>query len=192
MLDENGDVVGVVTFKVAEGTADNLNFALPINYARGMLSTHDLLTLGELSSRLGTTSDLFSARTTSNGRRWKSLNSGTVKVVKSDGDYLYVETVMPAGAPPGDFAIAQLKKAGDKYTGTSNGSFLCSYTRGLGVYATERTNRCPSNEPIEITLFTPNRIEGRTNLPDPKTKFNCGECKYDHALVMRPFVWIPE
>jgi len=50
LLDANGGVIGVVTFKYAEG--ENLNFAMPINYARALLSFDQTMSLDQFRSEL--------------------------------------------------------------------------------------------------------------------------------------------
>lgn len=49
MLNESGEVVGVVTFKLAGN--ENLNFVVPVNYLRGLLKTNEGLSLSQLASR---------------------------------------------------------------------------------------------------------------------------------------------
>jgi len=193
LLNEDGRAIGVVTFKVGEGVAENLNFAVPVNYARGMVGAKDAIDLNELATRLGKTTDLFAKDGATVPRRWKSLTSGTVRTLRIDGDYLYEETEKSAEAKQrGDFQVGELKKIGDRYVGTGRSAFTCSYTKGLGIYARVLTNRCVFDDPVEITLFTPTRIEGRAPEADPGTKFKCWECKYDPARSVRPFTWIPE
>jgi hypothetical protein len=195
MLDEHANVIGVVTFKVAHGEADNLNFALPVNYARGLLTSTDSIALSDLEARIGTSTDLFAPNRPAFPQRWKSLESGTTKIIRMDGDYLYVETVIPDNQrQAGGFNITQLKKTGDKYIGTGKSSLLCSYVSGLGAYARQNSNRCSQEYPIEIDILTPTRIEGRTPSPKPgvNVKFDCRKCSYDPAFVMGTFTWIPE
>jgi len=50
LIDEFGHVIGVLTFRVNGG--ENLNFVVPVNYVRGMLSLNDNLRLTDLQSRL--------------------------------------------------------------------------------------------------------------------------------------------
>jgi hypothetical protein len=191
MVDDGGRVIGVVTFKLVN--AENLNFAVPINYVRGMLTGNDNLTLVELSIRLGRSADLFAGSSDSFPSRWKSLSSGNEKIIRIDGDFLYVETVLPtAQAQLGDFVIAQLKKDGDRYVGTTKSALTCGYTQGLGIYATQRNNTCRADYAIEITLFTPTRIEGRAPAPQPNAKFKCWDCTEKPAPTMQSFVWIPK
>jgi hypothetical protein len=188
LLNENGEVVGVVTFKLGLGSADNLNFAVPINYVRGMMASTDLITLAELETRLGK-GDLFSNQPTF-PRRWRSLATGTTKIVRVDGDRIYVETVVPqAQAQAGSFNLADLNKADDKYVGIGRTLSTCSYQ----VFGGERLNQCREEFPIEITLLTPSRIEGRAPGPGPSgVKFDCRKCTRNPPFTMQPFTWIPE
>ena len=39
MFNEYGELIGIVSFKLPSG--ENLNFALPVNYVRGLLSTEE-------------------------------------------------------------------------------------------------------------------------------------------------------
>jgi hypothetical protein len=41
----------------------------------------------------------------------------------------------------GCFSLADLHKEGDIFTGTSRDICVCQYSKGLGVYAREFTNR---------------------------------------------------
>ncbi len=192
MLDEKGEVVGVVTFKVAEGKAENLNFAVPINYARGMLSSTESLSLSDLEGRLGKT-DLFSKQA-GPPTRWKSLATGTTKILRSDGDNLYVETILSDQQKQhGAFALAELKKSGDRYVGRGRVSLVCSYMTGLGVYRHEELNRCTDDYEIEISLLTSTRIEGTAQDRLKGTKLDCKKCRFStEARVRTAFTWIPE
>lgn len=51
MINERGEVVGVLTFGIK--ASQNLNFAVPVNYARGLMSIDDGLSLAQLNDRLG-------------------------------------------------------------------------------------------------------------------------------------------
>src|SRR4051794_1460633 len=51
LFDENGALVAITTFKISGG--ENLNFAIPINYVRGMIATEPRMTLGELRAKVG-------------------------------------------------------------------------------------------------------------------------------------------
>jgi S1-C subfamily serine protease len=61
LLDGQGKAVGVLSFKLRG--AESLNFCIPINYARGMLTmSTGSLSLDELAQKLGKTEDLFSGK----------------------------------------------------------------------------------------------------------------------------------
>ena len=47
MFNERGELIGVVAMKIDSG--ENLNFGIPINYVRGLLSTRSRMTLQELA-----------------------------------------------------------------------------------------------------------------------------------------------
>ena len=49
MFNAYGELVGVVTSQITDG--QNLNFGVPINYARGLLATEATMTLAELKIR---------------------------------------------------------------------------------------------------------------------------------------------
>ena len=104
MVDENGNAIGVVTSGLLE--AENLNFAVPINYVRGLLNLTLSYSLTELRRELeGQTApvswpaDVVEGFKQKEGpKRWKSLTSRTTKIIRTIGDYLYVETLLPAEA----------------------------------------------------------------------------------------------
>jgi hypothetical protein len=108
---------------------ENLNFAVPINYARGMLGPSESFPLEELRPKLEKTPDMFSppvAAAPSGGAqpvvmfpaRWKSMVSGATRIVRLDGERIYLETILHADRRDrGDFALAELSRAGDKFAG---------------------------------------------------------------------------
>ena len=72
VFNEYGELIGIVSFKLPSG--ESLNFALPVNYVRGLLSTESRMTLAELAvqfpesptddapqARVGTTSSVDTA-----------------------------------------------------------------------------------------------------------------------------------
>lgn len=187
MVAVTGEVVGVLAFKLRG--AEGLNFAIPINYVRGMLSATDTLSLTDLAQRLASSTDAFAEEKKSGfPTRWKSLASGTTKLLRMDGDRLYVETVMPPGAKQaGAFVLAELVKSGDRYTGTVREGGPCAYYN----WAAELKQKfCTTEAPMEITALAPTRIEGfgANNAGD----FDCGKCRYKGAVTKTPFTWIPE
>ena len=79
LLNNKAQVIGVVVAKVR---GEGLNFAIPINYVRGMLA--DLsgppMDLQTLRTKLGTSKDEFQAKTSAPAlpERWRSLSNGLV------------------------------------------------------------------------------------------------------------------
>src|ERR1035437_5127688 len=119
--------------------------------------------------------------------RWKSLASGTTKIIRRDGDRIYVETVLPeADKQAGCFVISDLKKQGETYSGTSRERGVCR--NALGVI----TNRYSLEYQLEITNLSPTRIEGWVMAPPKDAKFNCGKGSYSKPPVRQLFTWIPE
>lgn len=125
---------------------------------------------------------------------WKSLASGTTKIIRRDGDRIYVETVLPdVQKNAGCFNLADLKGTGDFFTGTVRTACVCQYTKGLGEYARTYTNRFALESTIEITKLSPTRIEGRTIVPPKDSKLDCHKGTYTKPpSEWEAFVWIPE
>jgi len=94
VLSENGQVVGVAVFKVTGG--ESLNFAVPINYVRGLLSTLSLVDQTNPLAQWGNTpgsEGVFSEEAP--GRLtgyWKSSN-GPLFYIQDDGDQVKVLNV---------------------------------------------------------------------------------------------------
>ena len=127
--------------------------------------------------------------------RWKSLVSGTTKLIRRDSDRLYVETVLPdASKQAGCFQISDLEKRGDLYAGVSKVQCVCQYQKfriGSGRYDV-LTNQFSIETPIEITKISPTRIEGIATGPPPDAKFDCEKRTYSKPSAPQTFVWIPE
>ena len=49
MFNIHGELIGIVTSQIRQG--QNLNFAVPVNYVRGLISTDATMTLAELAER---------------------------------------------------------------------------------------------------------------------------------------------
>lgn len=191
LVNRQAEVVGIVTFKIRGG--ENLNFAIPVNYLRGLMdSTGPAMSLEDLRFKLSNSPDVF--KSDAFPTRWKSLVSGTSKIVRRDGDRIYVETVLTdALKNAGCFNLSELQKKDDIFSGTTRSSCVCQYTRGLGAYARNLTNRVNDQTTIEITKITPTRIEGRGMVRPAGTKFDCSKGTYNKPLSeWETFAWIPE
>jgi len=191
LLNGRSEVVGIITYKIGGG--ENLNFAIPVNYLRGLLESSSApMPLSELRLKLSNTSDVF--KSDDFPTHWKSLLTGTTKIIRRDGDRLYVETVLPdAEKNAGCFNIAELQKQGEIFSGIGRMSCVCQYIRGLGVYARTYTNRVTDESQIEISRVSPTRIEGRAMVRPPGAKLDCPKGRYSKpASEWQPFAWIPE
>lgn len=73
MLNERGEVVGILTFRFKAG--ESLNFVVPVNYARGLLLLDESLSLHQLAARLPSSTSGTPA-TASTSRPDKAANGG--------------------------------------------------------------------------------------------------------------------
>ena len=191
LVNHKGEAVGIVTFKLVG--SENINFAIPINYLRGLMeSLLPPMSLDELRLKLTSQPDVF--KTDAFPTRWKSLATGTIKIIRRDGDNIYVDTlVSDAAKQAGCFNISELHKQAQAFVGTNRESCLCQYAkRKFGVGRVTETNRFKIEVPVELTNITPTRIEGRMWFPkDPK--IDCEKGQYAKpATEWLPFTWIPE
>jgi len=186
----NGDVIGVIVFRLKEG--QSLNFAVPINYVRGMLGSIDTNKPISQWKKVQGTQSVFSEKVSAKVSRWKSLASGTIRTLRFEGDYIYIETVWSEELRRlGVFTIAEVKKQGDKYTGTVRGKEVWWETN---PYTGEKvvTHSCVNELAIELTSVTPNRIEGRGFGPPQGAKLDKKKCTFSKSSVWQSFIWIPE
>ena len=191
LVNRQSELIGIITFKIVGG--ENLNFAIPVNYLRGLMdSPVSVISLDELRLKLGNAPDAFKSDVFPT--HWKSLLSGTTKILRRDGDRIYVETVLPdAEKNIGCFNLAELQKKDDSFKGTGRSSCVCQFTKGLGVYARTFTNRFTDQSEIEITKIGPTRIEGRAMVRATGTKFDCQKGTYSKPpSEWQEFAWIPE
>ena len=186
----SGEVIGIVVFRLKEG--ESLNFALPINYARGMLSSIETnKPLARWQNTAGTES-IFAEKAINKVTRWKSLVSGTTKLVRNEGDYIYIETEVPDEMRKlGVFLLTEVKKQGDKYIGIIRERTVWWQTN---KYTGEKivTNSCTTEYQIELTSITPIRIEGRILEPQKGASLDRKKCTLSKPLEWHSFVWIPE
>ena len=189
LVNRQAEVIGIVTFKIRGG--ENLNFAIPINYLRGLVdSPGTAMSLDDMRVKLsGSGADVF--KSDSFPTRWHSLVSGTTKIIRRDGDTIYVETLLPeAQKNAGCCNLAELQKKGDVFNGKGRYSCVCQYTKGLGGTF---TNRVSDETAEEITRLGPTRIEGRLMVRPKGTKFDCKKGEFSKPpSEWQDFTWIPE
>jgi S1-C subfamily serine protease len=193
LVNGRAEVIGIVTFKIRGG--ENLNFAIPINYLRGLAdsSPGTAMSLDDMRLKLSDSgTDVF--KSDSFPTRWRSMLTGTTKIIRRDGDTIYVETLLPeADKNAGCFNLAELQKRGDVFSGKVRYSCVCQYTKGLGAYARTFTNRVSHETEEEITKLGPTRIEGRSMVRPKGTKFDCKKGEFSNPpSEWQEFTWIPE
>jgi hypothetical protein len=187
LLNDRAQAIGIVRWKL-QGS-EGLNFAVPINYVRGMLEDlQKAMSLDELRANLASPrSDVF--KSSGFPTVWKSLTFGVVHTLRFDGDFIYVETAPTERQRNVEFDSCELKKAQNGgYSGVRRSTFACSYRRWTGPW----NNRCSIENNIELNSVTPSRIEGRIFAPANDAVFDCGRCSYSKRSVWKPFVWIPQ
>ena len=114
--------------------------------------------------------------------RWKSMTTGSIRMLRFEGEYIYGETVLSeAAAKAGAFSLMDVKKDGDKYVGKMNARMV---TQDGG-------KSCPITSPIELTLVTPERIEGRSLAPPLNAKIDWNSCTFSPPAEWQTFTWIP-
>lgn len=188
LIDAKGCAIGVLTFKLRD--AENLNFVVPINYARGMLADSAAFSLDELRSKLRGIEPLKQSSLLPT--RWKSLTSGLVFRVRQDGKYIYVEVDLPDELKKaGAFDTAELVKDSTKFVGKTRFRYPCAkkdWVTGQVVDYSWYTDELA----IEITLLSPTRIEGTVDGYPKGDTVNCTTFVHSKQQTKLNFVWIPE
>ena len=187
-MTSDGKAIGVITSKL-RGT-ESLNFAVPINYLRGLLSSlqtpMDLKALHLALSASG--GDVFKD-SLAFPSDWKSMMSGNRFLLRRDADRIYVEwKLSDRSRKIGRFFAAELTKHGSSsYTGLRRAVEVCATDSDVV------TNRCPVAESeIEFLTVSETRIEGRVMSPPPGAKFDCRKCRFDKQFTWQSFTWVPE
>lgn len=110
------------------------------------------------------------------------MMSGTIRTLRFEGEYIYGETVFSeAAVKAGVFTLMDVKKDGDKYVGKVN----------YRAVRQDGGKSCSDTRPIELTLVTPDRIEGRSFSPPLNAKIDWNTCSYALPADWQTFTWIP-
>jgi hypothetical protein len=113
--------------------------------------------------------------------RWKSMTNGTIRTLRFEGEYIYGEAVLTeAAAKAGAFGLMDVKKDGDKYIGKINRRIV-----------SQDGKSCSTSIPIELTLVSPERIEGRWLVPPANAKTDWSTCTFSPPADWQTFTWIP-
>jgi hypothetical protein len=114
--------------------------------------------------------------------KWKSMATGTIRALRFETNYIYGEGLLPeAATKAGAFSLLELKKDGDKYVGKVNSK----------VVRSDGGASCSVQIPIELTLVTPERIEGHSQQPPLNAKLDWATCSFKPAFERLDFTWIP-
>jgi hypothetical protein len=115
-------------------------------------------------------------------KRWKSMQTGAVFMLRVDGEYIYAEQIMSEEATKaGVFFLLELKKEGDKYVGKGTGRALKTPTGPA----------CPLSYSAEFTRVTKQRIEGRGFGATSDAKFDWATCQFSPPPAWQELSWIP-
>ncbi len=197
LVNNRGEVIGIVTYGLGDLGPQNLNFAVPVNYVRELLAEdHSAITLAELKAILARRAVAEPAMTTGVSKVWKSLSGTDRYEVRLDGEFLYAERIFSTvdlmervyegvRRPEDIFRKMEAKKSGNLYAGK---------VRYGGTCATDlaRTKSCAFQDQVEFTLVTPTRIEGAILDHPADARFDCRKCTFSKPRRIFKFTWIPE
>jgi hypothetical protein len=189
LINSQGQVVGVITSKLR--SSEGLNFAVPINYLRGLMASTDKpITLAELRTALSNApADAFKT-TEPFPSVWKSTTSGGRFLIRKEAEVVYIERVVTdVEKKVGVYQGAELHKNGDIYTGKGH-SVAVQYYLQYGEY--QSNGRCTFDIPWEVSLLSTSRIEGRLFSRPTGSKVDFKKCTFDKKAEWESFVWIPE
>jgi hypothetical protein len=178
VVNTNGDVIAVAVAKWRGG--ENLNFAVPINYVRGLISLQPGTPVTTVSSNRTNVIDDSGL-----SGLWSSLASGGELEIIQDGDRLYVEYKFSSELKQaGQFSLYDLKRESPtSFLGTQRFQGVCKNTFGV-------TSRFSLQASVELQNVSSRRIEGRALGPKP----NWNPCKggklKDSERQWNNFVWI--
>lgn len=161
VLDSAGDAVGIVSFRLVGG--ESLNFAIPINYLRGLqglLSANPLTVWSTPLDQpdMAVPSSEASSRDELSGT-FRSLDDGDLYSVREDGERIYAFLQDLRGNRIFAFDVALSHTEDDLYVGKMNRRWGCSCVRcnSNATYLAE--------ELAEIRVMGHSRLEVRYQLP---------------------------
>ncbi len=156
LLNQRGEVIGIIAFKRVDG--EGLNFAIPINYVRGLMTLDSQLSLEQLNKKLLNRADLFSdeGKAVIDGK-WKELGTGRTIMLKASGDFIYGE-IAPLDDSGLPLTLELRKQTDGTYTGKIRGIWTCWYM-GFGPRRIDKS--CQLEQDVVATKVEASRIEGR-------------------------------
>lgn len=124
--------------------------------------------------------------------RWKSMQSGLIRTLRKDGDYIYFEADLTEEETQlGLYNRGQVTKQGDGYVGTLSTTpwYWWKINPTTGKKYTEKV--CRIDDAITLKIVSPTRIEVDGEQYPAGTKLD-KECKPNKKKVaMQTAVWIP-
>ena len=185
----DGKVVGVLTWKASEG--ENLNFAVPSKSIPPLLAESTVRPLGSTAKPDSPASPMLVGE-----KVWTSLTTGRDYKIRTDGDYIYVEWILPAALQStAAFTRVELKKSGDKWIGKARSLLPYEYKSSYFDFwktgqtmGTANVNWCRLEVDLEIDKLSDARIEGQAQ---NFASFDAKKCK-PGKLEWKPFTWIPK
>jgi hypothetical protein len=188
MVKLNGSVVGVVVARLKN--AENLNFAVPINSLRGLLENLAApITLVQLRESIKGQNELFPTRQTTFAREWKSLQSSASRRLSIASDTITGENHLSAEQVKLGYSRWDIKRDGDRWLGKFHHGRACQTPATL--LSKPEIKSCRFAWDVELSLVTPNRIEGKVIVPPPMAKFDCAACSFNPEPEFEMFVWVP-
>jgi S1-C subfamily serine protease len=189
VVNSRGEVVAITVAKIEAG--ENLNFSIPINFARGYLSQPvqpGLSAVGETGKDVS----LFAKSGSSNAfpKRWLSVTSGTLRTITVSDDVVLVNVILNSQLEgQGAKTWIDFKKQGDSWMGTSHNHMPCGYTQPFRPMPVRKV--CTIENPALITSMTATKIEGFTSWVAPDAVLECKSCTFDKPIEKKAFTWIP-
>ena len=168
VFNELGEVIGVVVSSLESG--QNLNFAIPINYAKPMLQTPNAVPIASLPKRKIIDDESSKSKVVgipdNLPRFWKNTMTGEATEIRTDGNYIYEEKKdrKTLGFAFGKSEThCETKRSGSEWLGKCNHFISATSLQSLD------SRSCSWVTQEIITSVTSTRLEGRSqNAPMPE------------------------
>jgi S1-C subfamily serine protease len=183
-----GEVVGITTLYLKGG--ENLNFAIPINDAKRLLSTISKVRNFSGETDLETRDGNANSAPVDTDEIWTSMSSGRDYKLRFDGQYIYADLIFPAGlqGTTPAFVRSEVRKDGSKWTGKIKSFLPCQYQN---IWTKQMETKWFSEEvSVELSSVTPTRIEGRNQAYSGG--YDCKKGSFKGSLDWKTFTMIPK
>lgn len=121
--------------------------------------------------------------------RWKAQDLGGRAAVEIDASRIRIKVASTESGPVARFNEAELQKRQGIYVGTAKTSRPCGAGKSS---AGQGAALCTEEAPIEVTLVTRSRIEGRLGAFESASRGACRNCPPKAPASWHEFVWTPE